>query len=88
MRSLRNFLFSLIVITTTHHRVCTCNMFDSFIAYRHGSNSINQDSARYPVLAAPDVPKSVKNIYGYFASSAQSEDLINIVHCYSMSNGL
>ena len=86
MKSLRNFLFQLIVITT--HQVCKCNMFDSFIAYRHGSNAINEDPARYPTLAAPNVSKSVKKIYGYFASSAQSEDFINIVHCYSMSNGL
>ena len=66
---------------------CHGNIFDSFIAYRQGNNSINQDSSSFLYEDEPEVPASVDNIFAYTASSSES-DKIHVVHCYSMRNGL
>ena len=57
------------------------------MAYRHGNNAINEDSASFQVEAEVDVPDSVDNVFAQVISSNQDE-MIHIVHCYSMRNGL
>ena len=72
-----------------HERnLCNSRIFDTFFAYRHGSNSINLDSARFPYEDEPQVPSSVDDVFGYTAPDADNPSIINIVHCYSIQNGL
>ena len=63
-------------------------IFDSIVGYRVGSNGVNTDTAKYPhEWEEPDAPDSVDDLFGYTATE-QSDGTIDIVHCYSMRNGL
>ena len=61
--------------------------FDSMISYRHGSNTVNIDSAFRVDESEPDVPGSVDDVFAYTSSNAE-DDSINVVHCYMIRNGL
>ena len=70
---------------------CNGSIFDTFIAYRHGTNAVNGDSSRFPYEAEPDVPDSVENVFAHLSSTkppSRTADTIDVVHCYSMRNGL
>ena len=64
-------------------------IFESLISYRQGSNSINLDSARFPYEEEqPQVPASVEEVFAYTAPSKTDDSKIDVVHAYSMQNGL
>ena len=48
---------------------------------------MNIDTSQYGHLEEPDAPESLDELFGYTATSAE-DGTINIVHCYSMRNGL
>ena len=67
-------------------RGCSGWLFDSIISYRQGNNSINADTATFQYENEPDVADSVDQNFAFTSSNA--DDSINVVHCYSMRNGL
>ena len=67
---------------------CKADIFDTFVAYRQGSNALNEDPARFPYQTEQlAVPYSVDDVFAQTISSS-SDNKIHIVHCYSMRNGL
>ena len=82
MKNLTIFFAAVILVM----RGCSGWFFDSVISYRQGNNSINTDTATFPYENEPDVPDSVDEVFAYTTSNA--DDSIDIVHCYSMRNGL
>ena len=63
-------------------------LFDTIVGYRVGSNGVNVDTARYPhEWEEPDAPASLDDLFGY-TSTEQEDGTIDLVHCYSMRNGL
>jgi len=77
-------LVSLILLTG----LLEARLFDSIVGYRQGSNGVNTDTTKYPhQVEEPVAPASLDNLFGY-TSSQNDRGVIDIVHCYSMRNGL
>ena len=69
----------------TFHVVAKARLFDSILSYRHGTSAINKDTT-LQASVEPDVPESVDDVHSYTATDEQG--IIDVVHCYSMRNGL
>ena len=67
--------------------VANARLFDSLLSYRHGTGAINSDTSTYQTLVEPDAPDSLDDLFGYTTTS-NSDGMIQLVHCYSMRNGL
>lgn len=60
-------------------------LFDSVLSYRHGTSAIDMDISLQESIE-PDVPDSLDDLFAYTATD--NDGLIDVVHCYSMRNGL
>lgn len=63
-------------------------IFDSFVSYRQGTNALDEDTASWQNVEEPDVPDSVETQFAYTSSHLSDGKQIDVVHCYSMRNGL
>ena len=72
-----------LIPATVHGKI-----FDSFVSYRQGTNALNEDTASWQNVEEPDVPDSVETQFAYTSSHLSDGEQIDVVHCYSMRNGL
>ena len=72
----------LLLAQTVH-----ANFFDTFVSYRQGTGNVNIDTSTRPFDTEPDVPFSTDNVFAYTQSNSE-DGSIDVVHAYSMRNGL
>ena len=82
MQSLKALLGFILLVSISQARI-----FDSLVSYRQGGHAVNEDAFTIQGEEELDVPDSVDNAFGYTKSNAE-DDSIEVVHCYSMRNGL
>ena len=69
-------------------RIVQAGLFDSFIVQRVGTSMANTDSARIGSQAEPDSPNSVEDVHTYIGAMYGEDQVISVVSCFSMRNGL
>ena len=86
LTKVRRLVLSLAFTVTNFAWMASAKIFDTPMAYRHGENAFNVDTARTSFEQEPDAPNSLEQAHAYTQSNQDGS--IDIVHCYSMRNGL
>ena len=88
MRDSHRYFFWLWLIGAILTPRVKADIFDTFVSYRHGSNDFNIDTARFPYeTEIKRAPASIDEVHVY-TQSHDEDGSIDVVHCYSMRNGL
>ena len=81
-------LLTLLAAAALIPTVVQGKIFDSFVSYRQGTSALDEDTASWQNVEEPDVPDSVETQFAYTSSHLSDGEQIDVVHCYSMRNGL